>query len=180
MVLASGAETTAILRELIRRGMPAIVLLSSSAAAGVQSRDLARGTLEGAQTVELDLLVPRGLAARIRASAPGASEMAYAAQAYDAAAIAVLAAEASGRLTGTITAAGVRAMLPSVTSLGTPCDALARCLRLLRRGMDIDYVGYVGPYALDVAGDPAAARYLARTYGATNRPGSAARPVAYP
>ena len=180
MVLASGADTTAILRELIRRGMPARVFLAPSAAAGVQPRDLRKGTLDGAQTIELDLRVPRSLASRLKQIVPTAPETAYSAQAYDAAAIAILAAEASGRLIGEITSDGVRAALPSVTSVGQSCEGLAKCLRLLRRGVDIDYVGYAGPYDLDAAGDPGAARYLVRTYGSSNRPGSAARPVNYP
>lgn len=180
MVLASGADTTAILRELIRRGMPARVLLAPSAASGLQPRDLRKGTLDGAQTIELDLRVPRTLATRLQAIVPGARQTAYSAQAYDAAAIAILAAEASARLIGEVTAEGVRAALPSVTSVGQACEGLAKCLRLLRRGVDIDYVGYAGPYDLDAAGDTGAARYLVRTYGPSNRPGSAARPVAYP
>jgi branched-chain amino acid transport system substrate-binding protein len=180
MVLASGADTTAILRELIRRGMPARVFLAPSAASGVQARELRKGTLDGAQTIELDLRVPRALATRLKAIVPNAPQTAYSAQSYDAVAIAILAAEASGRLIGEITPAGIRAALPSVTSVGQACEGLAKCLRLLRRGVDIDYVGYVGPYDLDAAGDPGAARYLVRTYGPSNRPGSAARPVAYP
>jgi hypothetical protein len=53
-------------------------------------------------------------------------------------------------------------------------------MRQLRRGVDIDYVGFAGPYELDDAGDPGAARYLVRVYGSNNKPGSAARPVSYP
>jgi len=180
MVLASASDTTAILRELIRRGMPAIVLLAPSAASGVVPRDLPKGTLDSAQTIDLDLRVPRSLASQIRAIAPEAPETAYSAQAYDAAAIAILAAEASSALTGEITAAGVRAALPSVTAVGQSCETLGKCLRLLRQGVDIDYVGYVGPYDLDTAGDPGAARYLVRIYGTNNKPGTTARPIAYP
>ena len=180
LLLASGTETTAILRELLPRGMPALVLLTPAAAAGVQANALRRGTLDGALAIELDLRVPRGLASRITTLAPGAKTTEYAAQAYDAAAIAILAAEASGQLVGTVTSEGVRAALPAVTSIGTPCDSLAQCLRLVRRGVDIDYVGYAGPYALDIAGDPGAARYLVRVYGTNGKPGSSARPVRYP
>lgn len=180
MLLASGPETTGILRELLPRGMPALVLLTPAAAEGVDARALRRGTLDGALALELDLTVPRGLVSRVTAAAPGARTIEYSPQSYDAAAIAILAAEASGRLQGSITAAGVRAALPAVTSIGRTCDSLERCLRLVRRGIDIDYVGYAGPYALDSAGDPGAARYLVRIFGANNRPGSAARPVSYP
>ena len=180
MLLASGAETTGILRELLPRGMPALVLLTPGAAGSIDAAALRRGTLEGALALELDLRVPRGLTGRIRAIAPDARTTEYAPQAYDAAAIAILAAEASGRVLGRITAEGVRAALPAVTSIGTACDSLARCLRLVRRGADIDYVGYAGPYALDAAGDPGQARYAVRTYGTNNKPGATARPVRYP
>ncbi len=180
MLLASGVETTAILRELLPRGMPALVLLTPAAADGVDPRSLRRGTLDGALALELDLRVPRGLAARVKTLAPNAKTTEYSPQAYDAAAIAILAAEASGRVLGTITPAGVRAALPAVTSIGQACDTLERCLRLVRRGVDIDYVGYAGPYELDAAGDPGAARYLVRVFGANNVPGSSARPVRYP
>lgn len=180
MLLASGSETTGILRELLPRGMPALVLLTPSAADGVDARALRRGTLDGALALELDLRVPRSLGARVTALAPGAKTTEYSPQAYDAAAIAILAAEASGRLLGSITPMGVRAALPAVTSIGTACDSLERCLRLVRRGIDIDYVGYAGPYELDVAGDPGAARYLVRVFGPDNKPGSSARPVRYP
>ena len=180
MLLASGAETTAILRELLTRGMPALVLLTPAAADGVEPGALRRGTLSGALGLELDLTVPRGLASRIAPLAPDTRTMDYSPQAYDAAAIAILAAEASGRAFGSVTASGVRAALPAVTSIGTACETLDRCLRLVRRGTDIDYVGYAGPYALDASGDPRAARYLVRVYGANNKPGSSARPVRYP
>lgn len=180
MLLASGAETTAILRELLPRGMPALLLLTPSAVDGVDAKSLRRGTLDGALALSLDLSVPRALAARIKALEPGVKQTAYSPQSYDAAAIAILAAEASGRMLGKVTPEGVRAALPSVTSVGTPCDTLSRCLRLVRRGVDIDYVGYAGPYALDAAGDPGAGRYLVRVYGTNNVPGSSARPVRYP
>lgn len=180
MLLASGAETTGILRELLRRGMPALVLLTPDAVDGVDPRALRRGTLNGALALELDLRVPRSLASRIKTLAPDARQTAYSAQAYDAAAIAILAAQASGGLLGEITPEGVRAALPDVTAVGTECDTLARCLRLLGRGIDIDYVGYAGPYGLSAEGDPSHGRYLVRTFAANNKPGSAARPVRYP
>ena len=180
MLLASGPETTGILRELLPRGMPALVLLTPSAATGVQPTELRRGTLDGALSLELDLTVPRGLASRVTTLVPGAKTIEYSSQAYDAAAIAILAAEASGRALGSITAADTRSALPAVTSVGTACDSIDRCLRLVRRGVDIDYVGYAGPYALDADGDPGAARYLVRVFGTNNKPGAAARPVRYP
>jgi len=156
------------------------VLLTPGAVDGVDAKSLRRGTLDGALALALDLSVPRALASRIKALAPEAKQTAYSPQSYDAAAIAILAAEASGRMLGKVTPEGVRAALPAVTSVGTPCDSLSRCLRLVRRGVDIDYVGYAGPYALDAAGDPGAARYLVRVYGTNNVPGSSARPVRYP
>jgi branched-chain amino acid transport system substrate-binding protein len=180
ILLASREQATSILRELLVRGLPATVLLSPGAATSIVSRDLRRGTLDGALTVELDLRVPRELAKRVRAIAPTAPETAYSPQAYDAAAITILAAEQSGRVFGEISPEGIGAALPAVTSVGTACETLATCLRLLRQGADIDYVGYVGPYELDLKGDPRAARYLVRVFTDANKPGSSARPVRYP
>lgn len=179
LLLASGTETTAILRALLPRGMPATVLLTERAADAIDARQLRPGTLDGAQGIALDLAVPRSLARRISAVTPGVRETAYAPQAYDAAAVAILAAEQSGRLLGTVTPQGVRAALSAVTSVGTACDTLARCLRLLRRGEDIAYVGYTGPVDLGSDGDPQAARYLVATYTEANKPSSTSRPLHY-
>lgn len=180
LLLVTGAETTGVVRELVRRGLPGTVLLTASAGASIDPAALPRGTLRGARVTGPDLRVPRALADRVRSLAPKARQLAYAAQAYDAAAVAILAAEQSSRFLGELTPAGIRAAIPSVTTGGTPCDSLATCLRQARAGTDIDYVGLSGPVDLGEGGDPTVAAYAVRIMGPGNAPGTRVRYVSVP
>ncbi|MGI9197639.1 MAG: ABC transporter substrate-binding protein, partial [Candidatus Nanopelagicales bacterium] len=177
LLLVTGAETTSVVRELVRRGLPGTVLLTAAAGASVDPAALPRGTLRGARVTAPDLRVPRALADRVRSLAPKARQLAYAAQAYDAAAVAILAAEQSSRFLGEVTPPGIRAAIPSVTTGGTPCDSLATCLRQARAGTDIGYVGLSGPVDLGEGGDPTVAAYAVRIIGPSNAPGTRVRYV---
>lgn len=177
LILITGAETTSLIRELLRRGLPGTVVMTAVAGANIDATALPRGTLRGARVLGPDLRVPRGLADRIRAVAPQAKVISYSALAYDAAAVAILAAEQSARFLGTVTAAGIRAAIPSVTTGGSPCSAVATCLRAVRAGSDIDYVGQSGAVDLGEDGDPVVATYSIRTFGPTNVPGPRMRYV---
>ena len=63
---------------------------------------------------------------------------------------------------------------------GTKCDALASCLRKVRDGVDIDYVGLSGAVDLGDAGEPIVATYAVRTFGSNNAPGTRVRYVSVP
>ena len=171
LLLASAAETTPIVRELLRRGLPATVLLTATAGAGVDAKALPRQTLAGARVLGPDLRVPGELRQRLGAL----KKLDYAAQAYDAAAIAILAAEQVASTGAAPTGPLVSAALPNVTTGGTACQ-LADCLRLIGQGRDIDYHGLSGEVDLDADGDPVVATYAVRTLGAANTP---AGPVSY-
>lgn len=180
LILAGDGKTTAIVRQLLSRGMPGTVLLTSWTAKAITPRQLPPRALEGALTVEYDLAVPRSLKKRLAVVAPDAKQLAYSPQAYDSAAIAILAAEQSGRFLGEVTVEGVRSALPSVTSGGVACTTLQRCLDLLGQGKDIAYVGLTGPVDLTDGGEPQAARYLSRTFDKSNKPGKSTRAVRFP
>lgn len=180
LMLATDGKTNAIVQSLLTRGMPANVLLTSWAAEAVNPKQLKKGALQGAATINYDLAVPRSLKKRVLAIAPKANQLAYSPQAYDAAAITILAAEQSGRFLGTVTADGIRSALPSVTSGGTSCTTLSRCLTLARLGRDIAYVGYTGPLDLTDGGEPQGARYLMSTYGKDNTLRGSTRAVRLP
>ncbi len=180
LMLATDGKTNAIVQALITRGMPANVLLTSWATKAVNPKKIKKGALRGAITIEYDLAVPRTLKRSIGRLAPEAPTTAYSPQAYDAAAITILAAEQSGRFLGEITPAGIRAALPSVTSGGISCTTLRRCLTLAQQGRDIAYVGYSGPLHLNDEGQPEGARYLMRTYGADNKVRDSTRAVRLP
>ena len=180
LILLTDRETTSIIRELLRRGLPANVLLGTVAASSVDGATLPRGALRGARGIGPDLRVPRAFAERVKAEEPKAKSLDYAALAYDAAAVAILAAEQSARFLGEVTAEGIRGAIPSVTVGGAACDTLASCLRKVRDGVDIDYVGLSGAVDLGDAGEPIVATYAVRTFGANNEPGTRVRYVSVP
>ncbi len=180
LLLATDTKTSAIVQALITRGMPSNVLLTSWAANEINPKKIKKGALQGAVTVSYDLAVPRSLKKRVLRIVPDASQLAYSPQAYDAAAISILAAEQSGRFLGAITPDGIRAALPSVTAGGISCTTLKRCLELARQGRDIAYVGYTGPLDLNDEGEPEASRYLMRTFGKDNKLRDSTRAVRLP
>jgi len=180
LLLATDGKTSAIVQALIKRGMPANVLLTSWATEAVDPKTIKKGALTGAVTVSYDLAVPRSLKKRVLAIAPDAPRVDYSPQAFDAAAIAILAAEQSGRFLGAVTPDGIRAALPSVTSGGISCTTLTRCLTLAQAGRDIAYLGYTGPLDLNDVGEPQGARYLMRTFGKDNKVRDATRAVRLP
>lgn len=180
LILLTDKETTGIIRELLRRGLPANVLLGTVAASSVDGAALPRGTLQGARGIGPDLRVQRSFAERVQAEDAKAKTMDYAALAYDAAAVAILAAEQSAKFLGEVTAEGIRGAIPSVTVGGARCDTLASCLRKVRDGVDIDYVGFSGAVDLGDTGEPIVATYAVRTFGANNAPGTRLRYVSVP
>lgn len=180
LILLTDKETTGIIRELLRRGLPANVLLGTVAASSVDGAALPRGTLQGARGIGPDLRVQRSFAERVKAEDAKAKTMDYAALAYDAAAVAILAAEQSAKFLGEVTAEGIRGAIPSVTVGGARCDTLASCLRKVRDGVDIDYVGFSGAVDLGDTGEPIVATYAVRTFGANNAPGTRLRYVSVP
>ena len=177
LILLGGAEVTGIVRELLRRGLPGTILLSATAGASIDGAQLPRATLQGARELGPDLRVPAALAERVRAQDRDAKEISYAALAYDAAAVAILAAEQSASFLGVVTSEGVRAAMPSVTTGGAICTSLAACLRKVRQGVDVDYVGQSGAVDLGESGDPIVATFSVRTFGANNKPGTRVRYV---
>ena len=167
LLLASGMETTGIVRELLRRGLPATVLLTATAGAGVDPKQLRRQALAGARVLGPDVRVPEALRERLG----NQRRVDYAAHAYDAAAVAILAAEVVIADGGEATGPAVAAVIPGVTTVGQSCD-LAECLRLVRLDRDIDYRGLSGEVDLGPDGDPVVAVFELRTLGANNTPGT--------
>ena len=88
-------------------------------------------------------------AARLRRHAPGLSEaddtaLDLAAESYDATVVAALAAAAAG----SDDAAAMATSMAGVTVGGTSCRDPRSCLDLVRRGVDLSYVGQTGRIAL--------------------------------
>jgi len=94
--------------------------------------------------------------ARLQQAAPelAGTLLDHAVEAYDAMAVAALAAQAAG----SDDAGAIAATIPGVTRDGETCRAIAACLRLAARGDDLAYVGASGPTALDALGNRTRAR----------------------
>src|SRR5690606_31520587 len=98
----------------------------------------ARGALEGAP-------VDSAFTARIKSMTPSVTGVRFAAEAYDATMLAVLAAVVAGDDGG----ASLAFVLRDVSSGGIKCLSLGECLDVLTSQNDIDYDGVSGPVDLD-------------------------------
>lgn len=99
---------------------------------------------------------------RVTSADPSVSTFRFAAEAYDAAVVAALAAIAADDDGGR----SVAAALHTVSSAGIACVSFGECADVLTVRKDIDYDGVSGPLFFDSHGDPASAVYSVYRYGA--------------
>lgn len=147
LALPDGAPepTSAVLARLADAAVPAETLWMAQGAASA----LPAGAASLASGAEVDA----AFAARLKASDPAVGDLAGAAEAYDAAVLAALAATVAGNDAGR----AVAQRLLATSGGGIPCASYGECLAVLETEADIDYRGVSGPIDLDAAGDPAAA-----------------------
>jgi branched-chain amino acid transport system substrate-binding protein len=115
----------------------------------IAARDFGASTsfpsaLAGVTTVERGAYADDGFQAIVRQSDPSVREYAFAPEAYDATAIAILSATVAHNDTG----AAISATLQEVTNVGYPCTSIGACLAVISDGQDINYIGLSG--AVDV------------------------------
>jgi branched-chain amino acid transport system substrate-binding protein len=122
------------------------------------------GTLAAANALTDGFTPDPVLAARFRLEDPGAGSLRYAAEAYDAAILAALAATLAGDDGG----ASIARSLPAASAGGIPCTSFGECLDVLVTEPDIDYAGVTGPVDLGGDGDLAAPGFGLFSYGADN------------
>jgi ABC-type branched-subunit amino acid transport system substrate-binding protein len=123
--------------------------------------DGARGVLPGAVAPTPEGRFFRRLYRQSPTGPP--SPMAFDAQAFDAATLCYLAAVAANSSGGGEIASRIRDVASPPGRRVGPGD-LATAVRLLRRGVGIDYQGASGPLELDAAGDPGAGAYRVFVY----------------
>lgn len=174
IVFTGGAETPALIRALVKVGLPAHVYFTTSSGAAAATGSYAKGTLTGAKVLGPDLRTPAAFKKRVLAVNPKVKQFDYTTQTYDATMVVALAAAEAGD------PANLGAHLASVTTGGQSCSTAASCLSLIGRGADIDYRGVSGPVDLSENGEPVAASYSMRTFGLGNKPGTSLRYVRYP
>lgn len=117
----------------------------------------AKGTLPGAEATQ-------DFRTKLLAVDPKLADFSYAAESYDAAILAALAAEAAK----SDAPAEIQKQLAAVSKDGEKCTSFKQCKDLLAGGKDIDYDGVSGPISWNDAGDPAEATIGIYQYGADN------------
>jgi len=152
VVLIGFAETVKIIREMVKEGVGPAVLplyLSDLALSNVLAAELAPGTMAGAEGVRPGGPASASFLARLAAQASGLTDVGYAAQAYDSVVLLSLAAQAAQSTRGK----AIAAQLPAITHGRARCQSYQDCLKLLRTGNSITYVGASGPLPLTAGGN---------------------------
>ena len=127
--------------------------------------DLPKGVLKGVKGTTPGAESPSQFRKRLLEVDPGLKEYTYAAEAYDAAVTAALAAIAAKSDAGT----EIGKALPEVTRNGEKCTTFEECAELAEAGTDFDYDGVSGPIEFSDNGDPTQASIGVYTYGDDNK-----------
>ncbi|MFD1212352.1 ABC transporter substrate-binding protein [Arthrobacter sp. GCM10027362] len=130
------------------------------------SKDLDKGTMEGAQGTIPGTFAKTDFRKRLATVDSKLKDYAYAGEAYDATTLVALAAEAAGSTDGK----EIAKQMQAVSEDGDKCYDFAACVTLLREGKDIDYDGISGPISFDKNGDPTEAYVGIYKYDAANVP----------
>lgn len=161
-------EGARILSTMIERGVgPADLIVFG--ADGIASNDTPGlvdpnnpGVLEGMRTTSPTPASDEGFNSALSEFAPDLSDTLFAAEGYDCAIAAALAAHAGGANTS----AAIAENLIAVTGGGTKCTSFEECKELLDAGEDIDYDGPSGPMDFTDAGEPSQGTYALSEFNA--------------
>ncbi|WP_077490792.1 ABC transporter substrate-binding protein [Sinomonas mesophila] len=164
----------AILAQLAEAGLSGGRLVLSDGLVGRYGSALAARSLEGARVVVPGVFPSAEFQTAILGQDEDLTDMAFAAEAYDAAALAILAAAVAEDDAGASIASRLTAVSGGDPGTGSPdrtdCTGLPACLELARAGRAVDYEGQSGPVAFDGHGDITTARFMVLRFGADNLP----------
>lgn len=172
VVVVARDEAQAVLAQVHDGGVPGSKLVLSDGTVGQYGTGLASGALDGAQGAVPGAFPSSEFQTEVLKQAPDLKDMSFAAEAYDAAALAILAAGAAQDDAGASIASHLIAVSGGTASgqgQRTKCTVLAECLGLEAKGTAIDYDGQSGPVAFDANGDVTAANFTVFRFGADNR-----------
>ncbi|HKU11083.1 MAG TPA: ABC transporter substrate-binding protein [Sinomonas sp.] len=172
VVVVARDEAQAVLAQVHDGGVPGAKLLLSDGAVGQYGTGLASGALDGARGLVPGAFPNSGFQTDVLKQDPGLKDMTFAAEAYDAAALAILAAGAAQDDGGASIAShliGVSGGTASGSGQRTKCTILTECLSLEAKGTAVDYDGQSGPIGFDANGDVTAANFTVFRFGADNR-----------
>lgn len=183
VVVVARDDAQAVLAQVHDAGVPGSKILLADGAVAQYGTGLAGGALDGARGVVPGLFPSTAFQTAMLQQAPGLKDMTFAAEAYDAAALAILAAGAAQDDAGASIAShlisvsggsatqqgsGQQGSGPQGSVQRTKCAALADCLALELKGTAIDYDGQSGPIAFDANGDITTANFTVMGYGPDN------------
>jgi len=167
IVLIGFEETAKVVQELVKQGVSAARTrwyMVDGNMSNTNFRQIPKGTLKGVKGTIPGAAAPGAFQKRLREVDPDLEEYTYAAEAYDAANLIALAAEAAGDDAGV----PVAAKLAEVSKGGEKCQDFASCAESLKAGRDIDYEGVSGPVDFNDVGDPSVATIGVYQYGEDN------------
>ncbi|WP_308196889.1 ABC transporter substrate-binding protein [Sinomonas terrae] len=173
VVVVAHDEAQAVLAQVHDAGVPGSKILLADAAVAQYATGLASGALDGASGLVPGLFPSAAFETEILKQSPGLKDMTFAAEAYDAAALAILAAGEAQDDAGASIASHLIGVSGGTAGRGgaaprTKCTALADCLGLESKGKPIDYDGQSGPIAFDANGDITTANFTVMSYGTDN------------
>lgn len=159
-------ETKKIVPELIKQGIgpDKMKLYFVDGNLADYSKDFPKGTLTGVKGTQPGAQVTDDFKDRLLKVDPNLKDFNYGPEAYDAAMLIALAAEAAG----SDAPSAIAGKLVEVSKGGEKCNSWKSCSELLKAGKDIDYDGMSGPVEFSDAGDPTEATIGIYEYGEDN------------
>ncbi len=185
LVARDGAQGA--LAELNNAAVAGSRIILSDGAFGRYASKLGTKALEGARAVVPGELPAAAFQERLLGIDPGLKDVSFAAETYDAAILAALAAAKAEDDSGRSIAANLVAVSGGTaagtaggteSAPGTPCPSYKECLAAKASGTGINYDGESGPVAFDANGDITSATFTVFTYGADNNPTPSGRETA--
>ena len=161
---ASVDSTKALITAVIAAGYGGAKLWLTTQNTGDYSQALPNGTLLGVNGIIEGYPADEAFIGRLKTLDATLTTFRYAAEAYDAVILAVLAAQQAGDDGSAIATA-----LTDVSVGGLKCGSYVECLGALGAGADIDYDGVSGPLNFSPEGDISPAYYGIYAYDGENR-----------
>ncbi|GGO75269.1 ABC transporter substrate-binding protein [Nonomuraea cavernae] len=156
VVLIGFEETAKVVQELVKQSLTTDKVkwyMVDGNMSNTAYTKMPKGTLTGVKGTIPGAAAPEAFIEKLKGVDADLNDFTYAAEAYDAANLIALAAEAAKSDAGT----DIAAKLAEVSKGGEKCNDFKSCVELIKAGKDIDYDGVSGPVEFNEAGDPAVA-----------------------
>jgi len=172
LIARDGAQGA--IAELNNAGLSGSKIILSDGAFGKYGSGLGSKALDGARAVVPGVFPSTDFQARLVAVDPALKDLSFAAEAYDAVNLAVLAAAKADDDAGRSIAANLIAVSGGTAEgaasgqPGKPCLTFKDCQAALKSGSAVNYDGESGPIGFDANGDITTANFMVFTYGPNN------------